>query len=271
MNAPERSRTSLNATAPSPIASARGPSGAISSASASGAIARGASRRRLERLGLARSASRPRTPRRGGRRAPPDDVEPGRAPRRRPSAGSPTRPPRPATAASRPRPAGTFRARASARAVAIPIRSPVNVPGPTPTAIRSTSSQPIPARSSTLDDQRQQPRGVAGPRARRAGRRARCRRRRRRLAQGDGGRASGGVEGQDPHAAARGTSAQRTSIRTTVDRRPRARSRRAPRCARAPRASRPRLPGHSTNAIVIRADVVGEQVRDPRPPRSATR
>ena len=37
---------------------------------------------------------------------------------------------------------------ASARAVEIPIRSPVKLPGPTPTAIRSTCSQPSPACSS---------------------------------------------------------------------------------------------------------------------------
>ena len=42
---------------------------------------------------------------------------------------------------------GISRACASARALAIPIRSPVNVPGPVPTAIRSRSSQPAPAAS----------------------------------------------------------------------------------------------------------------------------
>ena len=40
---------------------------------------------------------------------------------------------------------GTPRACASPRAVAIPIRSPVKEPGPIPTAIRSTDSQPPPA------------------------------------------------------------------------------------------------------------------------------
>ena len=43
---------------------------------------------------------------------------------------------------------GSPRACASARAVAIPIRRPVKLPGPTPTASRSSASQPTPAASS---------------------------------------------------------------------------------------------------------------------------
>ena len=73
---------------------------------------------------------------------------------------------------------GTPSAAASPRAVAIPIRSPVNVPGPAPTTIRSSSDQLDPAALEHLGGQRQQPPGVArarargrdrhGPRARRA-------------------------------------------------------------------------------------------------------
>ena len=76
-------------------------------------------------------------------------------------------PPARATAASRRRPAVAPVAPASACAVAIPIRSPVNVPGPTPTAIRSTSSQPPScASSSSISDQQllRVPRAPAGGR-----------------------------------------------------------------------------------------------------------
>ena len=83
---------------------------------------------------LAAVARRRRTPRRGGRR----DGEHARPPA---LAGAARRAP----AASRPPTSSAPVACASARAVATPIRSPVNVPGPTPTAMRSTSAQARPA------------------------------------------------------------------------------------------------------------------------------
>ena len=49
----------------------------------------------------------------------------------------------------------------SARALAIPTRRPVNEPGPTPTAIRSTAPQP-PAASAAALDLLEQPRRVPG-------------------------------------------------------------------------------------------------------------
>ena len=57
---------------------------------------------------------------------------------------------------------GSPRACASARAVEIPIRSPVKLPGPTPTAIRSTSSQPSPACSERRLGGAQEPVRVPG-------------------------------------------------------------------------------------------------------------
>ena len=68
-----------------------------------------------------------------------------------------------ASAASEPTGAiGISLAWASARAVAIPIRRPVNDPGPIPTAIRSILSQP-PARLDASLDLPQQHLGVARP------------------------------------------------------------------------------------------------------------
>ena len=195
--APERSRTSLNSTAPSPTASTAGPSARDQLAERlRGAARAGAAAARVELARPRRAASRPRTPRRGARRAPP-------APR-------PARPRPRRHAAPRQRerlerrdrrPAGCPRARASARAVAIPIRSPVNVPGPTPTAIRSTSSQPTPAALEHLDDQRQQARGVAaGARPARGSSRALERDAVRIADSATAVARGGGVEGQDPHA-----------------------------------------------------------------------
>ena len=89
---------------------------------------------------LAAAARRSRPGRRGGR-APPRRA---RAPR-----------------GWRRRPAGRSWACASARAVAMPSRSPVKPPGPMPTQIRSTSSQPPPASASTCLEQRLQRLGVA--------------------------------------------------------------------------------------------------------------
>ena len=59
---------------------------------------------------------------------------------------------------------GSSAAVASARAVAIPIRSPVNVPGPTPTAIASRSPQLTPALSMTSATAGLSSAACAGPR-----------------------------------------------------------------------------------------------------------
>ena len=104
----------------------------------------------------------------------------------------------PAPGGLRPRPAGCRSAWPSALAVATPIRRPVNVPGPSPTAIRSIASQPRPASSMTW--------AISGrSRVAWAGR---ARRRRvvtafpdapRPDRQGHRGGPRRGVEGQDPH------------------------------------------------------------------------
>ena len=48
--------------------------------------------------------------------------------------------------------------------MAIPIRSPVKPPGPAPTAIRPTPSQPVPASASSPLDEHEQPRRVVAAR-----------------------------------------------------------------------------------------------------------
>ena len=134
---------------------------------------------------------------------------------------------------------GIPRAPASARAVAIPIRSPVNVPGPTPTAIRSTSSQPAPARSSTsaISGSSRGACAAAVPRRRVVAALDRCR-----LARSPSATVVALVavsNAEDPH-----------SISTSGGRRPRAASR--TRAAMRPKRGDRLLlaAGHSTNAIV---------------------
>ena len=96
----------------------------------------------------------PRTPRRGARRA-----RPAPGPRRRASAAS-------ASARRVDTPAsGTPSDWARPRAVATPMRRPVKVPGPTPTATRSTCPQSSPALGQQLGGQLQQPSRVRRPRA----------------------------------------------------------------------------------------------------------
>ena len=102
------------------------------------------------------STERPAAPRGGERLAAPR-VEHGEHERRVRSAPG-------ASASSELTPtSGSPRPCASARAVAMPIRSPVKLPGPTPTAIRSTSSQPTPGRRQRLLRRAQQPAACAGP------------------------------------------------------------------------------------------------------------
>ena len=131
--APARSSCSLKRTAPSPAASGAASAPAASRAARSaGAIATGSSSRSSPRHAAAKTS-----PRRASITA---STGPS------PACGSAPR----ASASRLDTPAsGSPRAWASARAVAIPWRRPVKPPGPTPTAIRSTSSQPAPARSST--------------------------------------------------------------------------------------------------------------------------
>ncbi len=192
------------------------------------------------------SASSPRTPRPAGRRAR-------RAPRpARPAPRQPAAAPARGTAAWRRRGAGWPRAWARARAVAIPMRSPVNVPGPGPD--RDPVDR-LPADLGRLEyphHQPQQVRGVARALARerivpgsehhvaKAGERHR------------GGRRCS-VEGEDPHrssiAAGSLSGASGASI-VTVRVSPPAcsMSTRAATCeSQAMRATAP--PGHSTNAI----------------------
>ena len=157
----------------------------------------------------------------------------------------------PATAASRPRPAGIRGRRASARAVAIPIRRPVNVPGPTPTAIRSMSVQPEPAASSSSAISGSSVAGVAG-RVPGGGSS-------RRLERPPLGPVDSATVGR------RGWRCRSARILTATARpiAPVAAGVLEPDARRDP-AERgdlaPRRCGHSTNAIVSGAEVVGEQV-----------
>ena len=161
-----------------------------------------------------------------------------------------------------------LRACASARAVAMPIRSPVNVPGPTPTAIRSTI---VPADPGAVQDAR--PTAASGA-WRVPGRRPPADRRARHTttspsaAQGDGGGAGGGVEGQDPHGDCSGVRSRSAltgaSIRTTRRSPPACSMTTSPRCApsNAIVATAPRATPQTRS---IRAEVVGRAGRDPRP------
>jgi len=136
MSAPARSRTSLNSTAPSPIASTRGPIAAISSPSATGEHARADNSVGGPCWRPSGQPAANTSPRRASSTA---RTEPSRTP----SSADALQ----ATDCSVETPtSGISRARASARALATPIRKPVNVPGPTPTAIASTSSHPTPPR-----------------------------------------------------------------------------------------------------------------------------
>ena len=206
---------SLKRTAPSPTAKRRAGIARTRSASASGASAAGA------------SSGAPAAPG-GGERLAAAGVE-HREHERGVSA------PRASASSVLTPTTGSPRPCASARAVAMPIRRPVKLPGPTPTASRSTSSQPTPARRQRLLGGGQQPRGVR-----------RARPRRRVVAHLDdapsarstpatvGGRR--GVEAEHDHDAA------------AAGRRPRARAPRAARPAARPAAPRARArSGHSTN------------------------
>ena len=115
----------------------------------------------------ARRPAAPRSAPPGRRRAP---RRPRRGSRRARRGARPPRPPRRSRAPSAssvqtPR-TGSPRLAPSPRAVAMPIRSPVKEPGPRPTAIRSTSSQP-PAAAAAALDLLEQPGRVPGPPARR--------------------------------------------------------------------------------------------------------
>ena len=146
-----------------------------------------------------------------------------------------------ATPASRSPTSGIRRAWPSARAVATPIRRPVNVPGPMPTAIRSISAQRGGLTLEQLRDERHQLRRVPWANAGGwivstlefdAGFV---------VEQSDGGRRCGGVEAEDFHGLSMNTtrtSPPAWSIRTRA----------AMRARPAIESSSPR--GHSTNVIV---------------------
>ena len=233
MKAPERSRASLNATAPSPIASVVGPSGVTQ---LSEGLGREHAREQQRGLELARprsSASSPRTPRRGARRAPRARC------RNRPGCSLAGGPASASDCSVETPTSGMSRARASARAGRDPDPQPRERSRP------DADPDPIdlaPADPGALQHHRgqgQQPRGVAGPRvglwvvAGRVDDVADARQR-------DRGRARRGVERQDPHG---------TSIVTT--------RRSPPACSMVTRAARRDRPaivatafsGHSTNAI----------------------
>ena len=158
---------------------------------------------------------------------------------------------------------GRSRACASARAVAMPIRRPVKLPGPDADARAApTSSQPDARRraSAVARPAPSSSRRVAGPLAgRRVVARSTASPRRRRAAATDGRRRRG-VEAEDVHR-------RDASIRAAVA----AGVLEAHAHARRALELGPRASGHSTNAIAVGPEVVVEQRRDPRRPAAASR
>ena len=206
---------------------------------------RRAARRELRARPVVAARRRPRTPRRGARRS-----RRAAATARR-LAGAAGRSRRRKRAQARDADElGAERLREAARG-RDPDAQAREVPGPTPTAIRSSALQPMPARAEQLAGHREQARGVARVRARPAGRRARCERRCRRPAQ------------RRPRS--RGSRC-RSRARSLAPRPPRSVGDRRPRCAS---VTRKRAPASSALGVrrplderdPARAEVVGEQVR----------